>query len=211
MIIIRVTLDTNIIIKATKPNEVDHELVVRLLELHKDGYLEVQVVAANASERNRSMIGATRSLQADLASLGLSPNSVKILPTIGIVGMAYLDYFYLPSEEIDNLMHSVWNAMFFPTPMDHQKFCQYDGVTLGTGNDSYIHPRWQNYMCDVMTVVQYIQDCQLPTNRNDVSILVTADHDDILKHLTELEKLGAKQILGLKDALFEIENLIAGE
>jgi hypothetical protein len=208
---IRVTLDTNIIIKATKPNEVDHGLVVRLLELHKDGYLEVQVVAANASERNRSMIGVTRSLQGDLASLGLSPDSVKILPTIGIIGMAYLDYFYLPSEDIDNLMQSVWNTMFFPTPMDHQKFCRFHDVTLGTGNDSYIHPRWQNYMCDVMTVVQYIQDCRLPINRNDVSILVTADHDDILKHFTELKRLGAKQILGLKEALFEIENLIAAK
>lgn len=208
---IRVTLDTNIIIKATKSDEVDHDLALKLIKFHKQNLITLQIVAANASEYKRSMQGEYRSLQGDLASLGFSQDSLRILPIVGNIGMAYLDHFYIPSEEIVYLINNVWSIVFAPAPIDHQKFCEYYKVSLGAESNDYLHRRWQNYMCDVLTIVEYIQDCQQHTADNDICLFVTTDDDDILSHVDELKKLGAKPILCLEDALNEIESLVASE
>ncbi len=208
---IKVTLDTNIIIKATKPHEVDHVLAIRLLELHKLGLITVQVVAANASEYSRSMVGEHRSLQADLDSLGFSQDDIRILPTIAIWGVTYYGHSYYATDEANNLRSRIWDVIYSSVPMEHKSFSEYQKTKPSAEYAENIDRRWRNYMCDVLTILEYVRDCQRIVDQTDICILVTADSDDIIRHRPELQELGAKQILGLNDALKEIEYLIAAK
>jgi hypothetical protein len=208
---IKVTLDTNVIIKATKSDEIDYDLALRLLDLHKQNVIRLQVAAANASENNRSMTGTNQSLFGDLILLGIPHGDMKILPTPIIIGMAHLDHCYLPIDETANLKENIWHTIYPSIPMEHQDFCNYKQISLDKDDHDFINNRWRNHICDVTTVFEYIRDCQDNTDCNDICILVTADDDDMLKHVKQLQKLGAKQILGLKDALNEIEHLITDQ
>jgi hypothetical protein len=200
------TLDTNVLIKATKPTEGDHLLSLRLLDLHKQGMIRAQIVAANASEYGRTLNGEVRSLQSDLMTLGLR-EKIHILPIPLILNVSYLGMAYLVGEATVDLMKNVWATMFNSIPMEHDKFCEHLKVTIPSPNDKYLDRRWRNYMCDVLTITEYIRECS--KSDGNYHILVTADSDDIIRNAAKLEKLGAQRIRALKDAVLEIDGLLA--
>jgi hypothetical protein len=194
--LITVTLDTNCIIKATKPDENDHELITRLIGMHKQGAVEIRVVAASAMENKRDL----EQLLAELENLKLK--GIKILPAPMIAGLSYLGYTYAPDKNMLSKLEDVWNITFPSNPFEHSEFCKKRKSEIP--DDSDIDRRWRNHMCDAITVFEYVRNIRA----NSRNILVTADGDDILKKATQLEKIGTEKIYGVAEAVEVIAKLI---
>jgi hypothetical protein len=194
--LITVTLDTNCIIKAGKPEENDHDAITKLIGMRKPNEVEIQVVAASAMENKRDL----EQLLAELENLKLK--GIKVLPAPMIASLSYLGYTYTPDKNMLSKLEDVWNIIFPSNPFEHSEFCKKRNIEVL--DDSYIDRRWRNHMCDTVTVLEYVRNIQ----PNSVNILVTADGDDILKKATQLEQIGAEKIYGVAEAVEVIAKLI---
>lgn len=201
---IKVTVDTNIVIKALKPIEINYELVQQLINWHKNKVIQLQVVAAIASENGRSLEGNKRALLTDLETLGISDAEILAIPAF--IDMSYVGLSYLVDEDSIELQRKIWSTVFGVVPFEHDAFCKFNGINIP--DENYIDKKWRNYRCDVLTVLEYINS-RNRTSSNDLLIFVTADNDDILKHASKLEEFGASNILSLSQAIEKIESIIS--
>jgi hypothetical protein len=198
-----VTIDTNVLIKAGKPNELGYDLVQKLIEMHQAKLIQLQVVAANASENGRSLNDPSRGLLTDLEKLGISDATVLRIPAI--LNMAYLGFAYLTDETEVAVQEAIWSILFGTLPFNHAEFCKYYGIAKP--DDSYLDDRWRNKMCDVLTVFQYMKDSIYKQSQHDITIFISADNDDILKKADRLKEFGAHNILNLAQAIEKIEQI----
>jgi hypothetical protein len=190
---IRITLDTNCVIKALNPMEEHHQLIKSIIGMHSVGGLEIQVVAAAATENGRDL----DRLQNELNKLQLK--NIRILPIPLIVSFSHLGYAYLADEEIVNDLKKIWSTLFPGSAFNHEEFLQPRKITIY--GDDHVDKNWCNRMCDTLTVFEYIRDCMAHSRAENLYILVTSDGDHILKNAEKLAGLGAGMICNIPQAV----------
>ncbi len=200
--VITVTLDTNGIIKALKPEENDHESIKQLIDMYKSDLIQLQIVAANASENRRSL----DQLSIELERLKLQDVKILIVPMM--LDMTYFDYSYLVDDTTEQLLRDIWFILFPDAPFDHDDFRAHSKRNKINLDDELIDKNWRNRMCDALTLLEYIKDCKRKQTPNDINIFVTEDGDDILRKSQELAKLGAQWILTVREAAHTIEQIL---
>ncbi len=200
--VIKVTLDTNCIIKALKPDEDGHTFIRRLIDMYNSNLIQLQAVAANASENRRSL----NQLKEELDKLSLQ--EVEILSVPMMFDMSYIGSSYLVDETIDQLLKEIWSILFPNKPFDHHEFRAHSKNNAMNMDDELINKNWRNKMCDSLTVLEYIRDCIRQNGTDRICIFVTADGDDILKKRRELTNLGAQHILTPQEAVTKIEQIL---
>jgi len=200
--VIKVTLDTNCIIKALKPDEDGHTFIRRLIDMYNSNLIQLQVVAANAFENGRSL----DQLKEELEKLNL--RGVEILSVPLILGMSYIGGSYLVDKTTEQLLKEIWSILFPSKPFDHAEFRAHSKNNAMNMEDEPIDKNWRNHMCDALMVLEYIRDCTRNNVAESVNIFVTADGDDILKKRRELATLGAQHILTPQEAITKIEQML---
>lgn len=185
---ITVTLDTNGIIKALKPAENDHESIKQLIDMYKSDLIQLQIVAANASENRRSL----DQLITELGQLKLQDVKILIVPMM--FGMTYFDYSYFVDNTTEQLLRDIWFVLFPDAPFDHDDFVAHSKRNKIGLDDDLIDRNWRNKMCDALTLLEYIKDCGRSPGPSDINIFVTEDGDHILRKGQQLAKLGPKDI-----------------
>lgn len=194
---IKITFDTNVLIAAIKAklgtagterhlDEIEH-----LINLSKAGKISVQISAGTLAENNQTDDEAVQRLLANFDLIGLSRDT-QILPLPAYPDFSRVDYTYLADETDTQLVENV-RSLLFPT-MPAQE------ATISRGI--------RNKFCDVLIAMSYIKDCLSREATNRQNVLVTNDSDDIRKHQSELQQLGAGHICTPPEAVQLINSLL---
>jgi hypothetical protein len=186
--VMKVTLDTNVIIELESVNPSGDDLG-RLLALHETGAIHLQVPGIIASERVRAG-GFLPNFSAFTARIRrLSRRSINVLKPIGRWDITYWDEGLWADDDMIALEEKI-SAILFPTH-------HYDWATCAreVGLDPAQPPseqnpiwrKWRNRLCDCAGLwchIYYSGD-----------IFVTSDKNFLGTKRTQLEALGARRIL----------------
>lgn len=175
--------------------------VIDLVNAHRKGEFEVALLAASASENNRSKLfpGNAAFFKKRVKQLGW--DDLPIVPMPGILGLSYFDFcFYVgDGEAFERDVDALWQVIapnVLRKPSDHLA----DGQKL---NDDMIQSRelakWRNTWCDVISAYSHIHAAR--------DLYVTNNTSDFQKKAPALAKLGMNHISTPTDALGLVEIL----
>ncbi|MCW4053198.1 MAG: hypothetical protein NWE78_08345 [Candidatus Bathyarchaeota archaeon] len=148
-----VTLDNMCIIDLEKQRE-DAPQIKKLIQMHHDKEINLQVVAASASELKQDRKTHPHhfdEFKKRLASASLS--EVKILPTLAYTDISFLDYCVVGGGWLSQLDREIHAILFSEDEVDYSDFCRkygYDKETREKWND------WVRKKCDVLTLWSHI-------------------------------------------------------
>jgi len=160
-----VTLDTNCIIDLEEANP-RATSIKELIQMHKDGKINLRVVAISASERKPDGTYASNfaEFQERVAALGLG--QADILKPMGYFGVSYWDWCLWADDEMLGLEEKVHKILFPEIEFSYKEFCRKRGLDLNSGS---IDRRWRNAKCDVLALWSHIW--------HGNGIFVTADNE----------------------------------
>ena len=190
----KLTLDWNCVIEVEEQRS-QAFAVMDLIDRHRKGQFEVALLAASASENNKSrrFPGNAKIFNERVAALGWSDLPLVLMP--GIYGLSYFDYcFYVgDGEKFKGDMAKLWLAIAPNVKSDPS--CHLPaGVTL---TDEAIQSKdlakWRNTWCDVISAYSHIHA------KRDA--FVTRNTSDFQKNSEALGKLGMKHIFEPADVL----------
>ena len=188
-----VTLDTNCIIDLEKASP-RATYMKELIQMHKDGKINLRVVAISASERKPDGTYASNfaEFQERVAALGLG--QVDILKPIGYFDVSYWDWCLWADEEMLELEQRVHEILFPEIEFSYKEFCRKRGLDPDSGT---IDRRWRNAKCDVLALWSHIW--------HGDGIFVTSD-DNFYKEAKKLDlgSLGAGEIMRPEEAVVEL-------
>ncbi len=146
-----VTIDTNCIIElaqGTKQGQIIH----RLIELHQGQRMQLRVPGISASEKqlDHTYLPTFDLFKQKLIEIGL--DKVEILRPIAYLGVCYLEWCVLPSEEMITLERSIHNILFPNVPFEYADFCRQQNISLSDD----LHPKWRNAKCDTLGLWSHI-------------------------------------------------------
>jgi hypothetical protein len=193
---LKFTLDTNCICavddKDTRPQDAAN--VLRLVQAHREGLVDVAVTAISASERQRNGIPIDdfRDFQIRLVSLGLG--GLPIIRPIFYWDITFWDMSYMVEHDQDemSLLEDNIQAILFPSiATSFESYCP-----NGSSNEdrSRFLKIWLNAKCDVLAIWAHLwakRDVFVTTDKNF--------HKPAKK--TALTALGSGQILSLEEAV----------
>ena len=158
-----VTLDTNCIV-ALQENEPDAPYLRRIVQSAARQELKLRVVAISASERQRDG-GYSENFSTfrhRIAEIGLG--GVEILPAPCILGMTYLDYSILVSDQFREEAGRIHEILWPNIPFEYKDFC----AQVGRDPEApALDHRWRNPVIDTLVLWTHVH--------NGGGVLVTAD------------------------------------
>lgn len=197
----KVSLDWNCVIEAE--NEGDQVAsVLELVDLHRNGEIEVALFAASASENNRSkrFPGSAKEFKERIEKLGWS--DLPLVPMPAIIGLSFFDFSYWVGDanEFKEKFDELWKII---APNVDRDFRSHVATGPGLSDDDVIQSaelkKWRNTWCDVMTAYCHIREKR--------DLLVTLNTSDFQRRSTKLSALGMSNICEPKEALRFIRKL----
>jgi len=192
---LKLTLDTNVIIDLEESNEYAPDLA-KLVEMNRKRRINLRITAASASERKPDQKYASRlsEFQHRLAAIGL--NGLEILPTICYADVSFFDYCLVGDGELSVLECKIQRILFPKIQLEYRNYCEKRSLKL---SDEKAWHKWTNAKCDVLSLWSHIW------YKGD--IFVTRDNNYHRKtKKPDLIRLGAGDILTPNVALTRIKN-----
>lgn len=198
----KLTFDWNCIIEVENDGP-QAAAVADLVDSHRNGHLEVALLAASASENAKSkrFPGNAGLFFERISALGWQ--DLPLVPMPAVIGLSYMDCSYLvdDGERFKRDMKSLWDTIAPGTPRipsDHLP----PGMKLSNETiQSEELRKWRNTWCDVISAYSHIQAGR--------DIFVTNNTRDFQKNLEKLSALGMQHISTPAEALATIDKLHA--
>ena len=183
----KLTLDWNCVIEVEEGRS-QASCVTDLVNAHRNGELEVALLAASASENTKSKLfpGNSGVFKRRVAQLGW--DDLPLVPMPGIYGLSYWDFcFYVgDGEDFKRDMDALWQIIapkMQSNPSDHLADVQ-------TLDDNWIQSealsKWRNAWCDVVSAYSHIHAGR--------DIFVTNNTRDFQKNADALALQGMENI-----------------
>ncbi len=196
----KLTLDWNCIIEVEE-NRPQANHVNELISFHRMGRFEVALLAASASENNKSkrFPGNASAFKDRVAALGWQ--DLPLVPMPGVFGLSYWDFCYCveDGEEFERDRDAIWQTIAPSVPrepVDH--LAEGQKVTDETIQSEEL-AKWRNIWCDVISAYSHIHEGR--------DVFVTNNTRDFQKNAGKLFKLGMKHISTPAMALATIEQI----
>lgn len=194
----KLTLDWNCIIEVEE-NRSQAAAVRDLISLHRNGQLEVALLAASASENSKSkrFPGSAALFVERVSALGWSDLPLVLMP--GVYGLSYFDFcFYVEDDEkFQNDMGALWKVIAPKIPrriVDNFP----EGIILSDdGIQSEYLWKWRNAWCDVVSAYSHIYFGR--------DVFVTNNIKDFQNNAEELSVLGMRCIASPIKAIGAVE------
>lgn len=179
---ISVTIDTNLVIDLEEKRQ-GWENVQKLIELHSEGKIELNVPAIMASEKfvDSKPVDNFNNFKTFVEQLGFT--NVEFLPPILYFGITFLDYHLLASKDMIKLEKEIHNIMFPNIEFEYSEYCKNSGIDI---NKKPLDKDWLNAKCDVLSIWSHIY--------HKKGVFITKD-TDFHKNKDKLIGLGVKKIL----------------
>lgn len=190
----KLTLDWNCVI-AVEEKHPQATCVLELVDWHRKGEFEVALLAASASENNRSkrFPGSAKSFTERVERLGW--RELPLVPMPAVTSLTYIDYSYqvADGEKFKNDLQALWEVI---APRINQR--PKDHLPTGTKlTDDAIQSdqlsKWRNAWCDVISAYSHIHEGR--------DIFVTNNIKDFQHNAKRLLQLGMRCIATPKGAL----------
>ncbi len=183
----KLTLDWNCVIEVEE-NRRQTPYVNELVNAHRNGEIEVALLAASASENTKSKLfpGNASLFKKRVAQLGW--DDLPIVPMPAFFGLSYWDFCFLVGDgkAFEHDMDALWQVI---APKVHRK-AEYhlnDGQRLDDDSiQSEALSKWRNVCCDVISAYSHIHAAR--------DIFVTNNTRDFQKNALALSSLGMKHI-----------------
>jgi len=176
--------------------------VVDLVDRHRRGELEVGLLAASASENNRSrrFPGSAKLFKLRVENLGW--DDLPIVPMPAIFGLSYFDFSFFvgDADEFEKSILALWTAMFPKISRDPAMHLKNGQILIDESIQSVELYKWRNAWCDVMSAYSHIHA------KRDV--FVTANTRDFQSKRDLLNQLGMKHICSPDLARQLVESLL---
>lgn len=183
----KLTLDWNCVIEVEK-DQPQAPYVLDLINSHRNGELELALLAASASENTRSKLfpGNALVFKKRIAQLGW--DDLPLVPMPGIDGLSYWDFCFSVSDgdAFEKKMDALWKIIAPKVPRNPS-----DHVANGNALDdkliqSAALSKWRNTWCDVVSAYSHIHAVR--------DIFVTNNTQDFQKNATKLASVGMTNI-----------------
>lgn len=181
---LNVTLDNNCIIDLEQ-DEPASSHIRSLIQMYREGRINLRVVAISASERRPDGTFAPNfnEFKEKIDSIGLT--DVQILKPIAYQGLAFHNYCVQGGGSLGRLEKEIQEVLFPEIDIKYKDFCK---TRCLNPNDKENWGKWVNRKCDVLAMCSHIW--------NGGGVFVTND-DDFHKETVKprLIELGAGKIL----------------
>lgn len=177
----KITLDTNCLIDVEE-QRLGFQDVLYLRQLHDAGKVNLRLVAASASDKriNGALIDNFFLFSKFVESIGF--DGIEVLPTIAILGFAFVDYCIVGGGEATELYYQIGKTLF-------------PGGYSGSESDKTLS---RNQVCDVLMMWSHV--------RYNGDVFVSRD-DNFRKQSkrSKLIGLGAGEIMTPHDAVTKFQ------
>lgn len=183
----KLTLDWNCVIEVEESRP-QAACVLDLIRAHREGEIEVALLAASASEntKSKSFPGNSSIFKDRVAQLGW--DDLPLVPMPAIYGLSYFDFcFYVgDGEAFERDMDAIWREIAPNVPRKPSEHLM-DGQALDDDViQSEMLAKWRNTWCDVISAYSHIYAAR--------DIFVTNNTKDFQKNAIKLASLGMKYI-----------------
>lgn len=173
---------------AVENQEPQATFVIDLVNAHRQNEIEVALLAASASENDKSKLfpGNAAFFKERVKKLGW--DDLPIVPMPGIFGLSYIDFCFFvgDNEAFERDVDALWQVIAPNVPQkpsDHLA----DGQQLNDETiQSYELSKWRNTWCDVISAYSHIHAGR--------DIYVTNNTSDFQRKARSLANLGMEQI-----------------
>lgn len=187
---LRLTLDTNCIINLERGTG-QAASVRRLVDLHREGVIQVFVSSVSASESQPGGLAPSNfsAFEQRLETLGLEtlPRARPVLR----YGMSFYDEAVWGGDDDEDLESEIRGIVHPNSEVSYADYVNATGVDI----DGPIDPKWRNKQCDIDGLVAHIRE------GHDVFVTEDRRHFLAASKLPRLIALGAQNILTPDDAL----------
>jgi hypothetical protein len=162
---LNVTLDNNCIVALSK-NEPSAKAVRKLVQYHDAGRINLRLLAINASElqTDGTHLSSFTDFQQRIADLGLG--HLEILKPHLYLGISFLGWGMLASEETVELERKIHGILFPKVEFEYIDYCRKRGLDADSKD---LERRWLSKKCDVSAMwchIFYKGDAFVTTDRN---------------------------------------------
>lgn len=181
---LNVTLDNNCIIDLEQ-NRPASPHIKKLIQMHREGKINLRVIAITASEQqpNKTYVTHLNEFKKRIVAVGLG--DVEILPTIFYTGLAFAGYCLTSGEGVTELERKIQGILFPTIELEYPSFCKKQGLDP---DNRKAWQKWVNAKCDVLALWSHIW--------YNGDVFVTSDENFHKKtKKPRLIELGAKKIL----------------
>ncbi|WP_435256698.1 hypothetical protein ACSBLW_11175 [Thioclava sp. FR2] len=196
----KLTFDWNCIIEVEE-GRAQAQYVIDLVDMHRQGHLEVALLAASASENSKSKRFPGNAELFTERLNGLGWQDLPLVPMPAVPSLSYYDFcFYL--DENDNFeedMGRLWEAIAPNVPREPTDRLPIGAILTDEVIQSEELSRWRNTWCDVVSAYSHIYAAR--------DIFVTNNTRDFQSNWDKLSSLGMKHIATPKDTLAVIASI----
>lgn len=196
----KLTLDWNCVIEVEE-GRAQASYVSDLVESHRNGEIEVALLAASASENTKSKLfpGNAQIFQRRVAQLGW--NDLPLVQMPGVFGLSYWDccFYVEDSEAYERDMDALWQVIAPNVPRNSSDYLSGGQVLDDNMLQSEALSKWRNTWCDVVSAYSHIHAGR--------DIFVTNNTRDFQKNVQKLAQLGMEHISSPAETRDLIETL----
>lgn len=200
----KLTLDWNCVIEVEEDRP-QAPCVRELIHSHRNGELEVALLAASASKNTRSkrFPGNAAFFCERISAIGWQ--DLPLVPMPGVIGLSYLDFCFIVGDDkqfkLD--MDALWQAIAPKIPKDPSDHLP-PGENLSDDLIQSEHlSKWRNTWCDVVSAYSHVHQ------RRD--IFVTNNTRDFQANKEKLSALGMRHIGKPSEALAAVDKIRQGD
>jgi hypothetical protein len=196
----KLTLDWNCVIDVEEERR-QAPCVRELIQRHREGELEVALLAASASENTRSkrFPGNAAIFCERISAVGWL--DLPLVPMPAVIGLSYLDFCFIvgDGEQFKLDMDALWQAIAPKVPKDPSDHLP-SGIKLSDESIQSEHlSKWRNTWCDVVSAYSHVHQ------RRD--IFVTNNTRDFQDNKEKLSALGMRHIATPSEALVAVDKI----
>lgn len=198
----RLSLDWNCVIEVEEGRP-QAAFVDDLIHRHRQGELEVALLAASASENTKSkrFPGNAGLFQKRVSDLGWQ--DLPLVPMPGVWDLCYYDFSYYvdDGDQFERDMDALWSAIAPKVPREPSDHLP-DGVSRGDPDvfQSEVLSKWRNTWCDVVSAYSHIKAGR--------DIFVTNNTRDFQNNSVKLFELGMQNIAAPQEAMATVVKLL---
>lgn len=169
--------------------------------MHRTGQIEVALLAASASENDRSrrFPGNATIFLERVSALGWQ--DLPLVPMPGIVGLSYWDHCYYVEdrEQFQRDLQALWTAIAPKVARDPSDHLPHGQVLTDEAIQSAVLSKWRNTWCDVISAYSHIKASR--------DIFVTNNTSDFQRNAAKLSELGMNCIANPTDVFDSINRI----
>lgn len=165
IMMLNVTLDNNCIIDLEQ-NRPTAPYIKSLIQMHREGKINLRVVAISASERKPDDTYTSHFNEFKERIIAVGLGDVEILATPLYTGLGYVGYSLVSGGALEELERKIQGILFPKIELEYSDFCKKRGLDPDSRK---AWRKWVNAKCDVLALWSHI--------RYDGDIFVTRDKD----------------------------------